>query len=377
MNVVIHKQIDAFEKIVPDWETLKDGFHEITVFQDINWIKSWWVYKGKQSKVIPYIVEIKEGDETIGIIPLYITNKLIFRVLKPIGSDFSDYCLPILSKKYPPNQLLSLALEAVYKDKLSWDYIEWRDVPKDSFFAQFLNNQPLKKSTFISKKEGAVCPYLTLNGDFESLKSKFSQKFLKGILYNERKLKREGELKYNRVMTEQEIEPIMNKFFELHCERWGNTDTPSRFRNKEERDNTMLAAKNLFKSNLLYLAYMSHNNEIVVVHFGMSDGKRNYLYLHSINIKYKKYSPGNLLVYYLILESCKEGYEIVDFLRGDEDYKQKWGTMDKFNENYIIFNRSIKSRVFKSIYHTTSSNRGMINHLKPLAKRLLAKSVEQ
>ena len=143
----------------------------------------------------------------------------------------------------------------------------------------------------ISKKEGAVCPYLTLNGDFESLKTKFSQKFLKGILYSERKLKREGELKYNRVLTELELEPIMNKFFELHCERWENTDTPSRFRHKEERDHAMLSAKSLLKSNLLYLAYISHNNEIVVVHFGMSDGKRNYLYLHSINIKYKKYFP--------------------------------------------------------------------------------------
>ena len=128
------------------------------------------------------------------------------------------------------------------------------------------------------------------------------------------------------------------------------------------------------KSNLLYLAYISHNNEIVVVHFGMSDGKRNYLYLHSINIKYKKYSPGNLMVYYLILESYKEGYEIVDFLRGDEGYKQKWGTMDRFNENYMIFNRSIKSRVFKSIYQIIQSNDFVINHFKPMAKRFSDKT---
>ena len=145
MDVVIHKQIDFFDKIFLDWETLKEEFQEITVFQDFNWIKSWWVYKSKQSKVIPYIVEVKEEDKTIGIILLYISKKFIFRVLKPMGSDLSDYCLPILSKKYSPNQLLSLAFEAIHKDKLSWDFIEWRDVPKDSFFAQFLNNQPLNK----------------------------------------------------------------------------------------------------------------------------------------------------------------------------------------------------------------------------------------
>ena len=85
----------------------------------------------------------------------------------------------------------------------------------------------------------------------------------------------------------------------------------------------------------------------------MSDGKRIYWYLHSINPKYGKYSPGNLLIYNLILEACREGYEIVDFLRGDEDYKYKWGTIDKFNVQYIFFNRSIKSRIIKSIYQTT------------------------
>ena len=177
---------------------------------------------------------------------------------------------------------------------------------------------------------------------------------------------------YTKAMSEEEIEPLMNKFFELHCERWENTDTPSEFRYKGARDHAVLAAKSLFKSNLLHLSYLSSNEEIVVVHFGMSDGKRLYFYLHSINPKYGKHSPGNLLIYNLILEACREGYEIVDFLRGDEEYKQKWGTIDKFNVQYIFFNRSIKSMVIKRGYQFTYSN----SHLKLLAKRFFAKPVE-
>ena len=103
-----------------------------------------------------------------------------------------------------------------------------------------------------------------------------------------------------------------------------------------KEDYARQAAKSLFKSNLLHLSYLSSNDEIVVIHFGMSDGKRIYWYLHSINPKYGKYSPGNLLIYYFILEACREGYEIVDFLRGDEDYKYKWGSKDKFNVQYNI-----------------------------------------
>ena len=69
MDVIIHKQIDAIENIFPNWERLREEFHEVTVFQDINWIKSWWTYKSKQTQITPYIIEIKAGEKTIGILP--------------------------------------------------------------------------------------------------------------------------------------------------------------------------------------------------------------------------------------------------------------------------------------------------------------------
>ena len=68
------------------------------------------------------------------------------------------------------------------------------------------------------------------------------------------------------------------------------------------------------------------------------------------------------------------GYELVDFLRGDEEYKYKWGSIDKFNVQYILFNRSIKSKIYKIIYQTTTTN-GFINYFKPVAKRFLQKTV--
>jgi hypothetical protein len=48
LEVIIHKEIDSLEKVLPKWETLKEGYREITVFQDISWIKSWWYYKSKK-----------------------------------------------------------------------------------------------------------------------------------------------------------------------------------------------------------------------------------------------------------------------------------------------------------------------------------------
>ena len=97
MEVIIHKKVDSFNKIFPEWRLLKEEFHETTIFQDINWIKSWWNYKSSQDDITPYIIEVRKGDKTIGIVPLYttITNYMGmgFRVLKPIGSKIPIiYC---------------------------------------------------------------------------------------------------------------------------------------------------------------------------------------------------------------------------------------------------------------------------------------------
>lgn len=353
LEILIHKQIEVLENIIPKWEDLQGNFREITIFQDISWLKSWWYYKSRTKDITPYIIEIKEKDKTIGIIPLYILPvrfaKMQFRILKPIGSELSDYLIPILSKEYLPDKLIKVALAKINEDESSWDCLEWGGVPEDSALGQVLANEQLLNPKIIKGTREDTCPYLVLNPDVELVKQKFSKKFLKEILYKERKLSREGDFTFSRVTSEQEIEPMMNIFFQLHCERWANTDTPSRFRFSEAREHAIMTAKNLFKSNLLYLASISLNDEAIVIHYGMDDGKRSYLYLHAINIKYSKFSPGSLLAYYLIMEACKSGHEVVDFLKGDEDYKEKWGTEEKYNKKYTIFNHSLRSFLYKSL----------------------------
>ncbi|WP_251549839.1 GNAT family N-acetyltransferase [Neobacillus muris] len=353
MEAIIHRDINCLEKIIPEWDILKNEFYEVTVFQDVGWFKSWWNYKSKKMEITPYIIEIKDQNKTVGVVPFYIFRtrlaKIIFRTLKPIGSELSDYILPIISKNYQTDEILNVAFNKLYRDKSSWDRIEWGDIPEYSFFANFIRKQKQSRSSLIKGERTDVCPYLPLSSDFEELKNKFNKRFLKEILYKERKLNSEGKLVFRRVSKEQEIEPILNKFFDLHCERWSYTDTPSKFRFEEEKEQVLEAAKNLFENNSLYLAYISHDNEIVVVHIGMTDGKRSYLYLHAMNIHYRKYSPGSLLAYYLIQDACKEGYEAVDFLRGDEGYKENWATQERFNVKFDFYNHSLKSMLYKNL----------------------------
>lgn len=374
MEVIIHRKIDVLDKIYPEWNQLKDEFHEITVFQDIRWIKSWWDYKKKKEHISPYILEIRFENKTIGIIPLYRSlvkfASLQFSVLKPIGSLLSDYLVPILSKKYAPKKILTKAFEKLHEDKDSWDFIEWGDIPENSIFDRMLRNQLVKDNFIFDRNRTFICPFLIINKDVTQVIGTFDKKLVKEIRKKTRQLKECGDLIYHKVTNKQDIQPILNKFFEFHCERYKNTNNPSRFRVEEERMYTIQTAEGLYKSNLLHLSYLRLNNEIISVEFAMEDGKNIYLYLTAFNMKYRRYSPGNILLYMLVDEACKQDYKIVDFTRGDESYKQQWGTLDKYNVQYVFYNNTIKSilyRIINSTYNSDDFNK------EPILKQLLTK----
>lgn len=344
------------EKILTKWERLSEGFHEVTVFQDISWLKSWWKHKSSKQTVSPYIVEIVLGNETIGVMAMYCSIRkfanLKFRVLQPIGSVQSDYLIPILSKEHSPQKQIKKAIEKIYEDKQSWDFIDWCDIPEGSTFDRHLANYLEEGSILSKRKRTFICPYLILDKDFENIKNKYDRKLVKEILRKIRRLKRNGELNYHHVTEKKQIEPTLNAFFEFHCDRWKNTSTPSKYEHKKERDHALEAAKSLFNSNHLHLSYLTYNKDIAAVEFALADEQKIYLYLTAFNKEYRKHSVGNILLYKLIANACEQGYQVVDFTRGEESYKEQWGTVETFNVQYQFFHKSFRSSLFRLINNT-------------------------
>src|SRR5699024_870525 len=110
--------------------------------------------------------------------------------------------------------------------------------------------------------------------------------------------------------------------------------------------------KDLFYQGLLYLVYLQLDDHIIAIDFGMDDGEKIYLYIQAFDIACKNYSAGNLLVYYIIRQAQAHQYKMVDFMKGDESYKKDWGAVLSHNTTYLMYNRTLKSRLHNQIYRT-------------------------
>ena len=194
MDVLIHKEITAINKILPNWTKLKEEFFEITIFQDLSWIESWWEYKTKQRKVTPYILEIKDKDMTIGILPLYIhiieLVGISFKILKPMGSESSDYLIPIISKDYSEELILSKGFEEIMKDTESWDYLEWDNIPENSFFDNYLIQNILENYKNSKRMIGDPCSYIQIENEIEKVINNLDKKLVKNRNINLKKKKK-------------------------------------------------------------------------------------------------------------------------------------------------------------------------------------------
>lgn len=347
-TVQIHKTMEFLEESAILWRDLYME-SEATLFQTYDWIINWWqstLEHELKETISPYIVQIKDLEETISLIPMYIQVRKIkgvkFKVLKPMGTGPSDYIVPIISRSKQPDTLLTVFMETIMNDQSSWDWLEWGQLPEGSALDCFLVKGIVPKLSTI-REITDICPFLEIHKSMEEISHKFDELHLKQILSKERKLNKKGTVKYVKVTQREDIIPTLNKLLEFHCKRWENTTTPSIYEQLDQRNTIFRIAESLWVNDLLHLSYLSVNQETIAVSFSMLEGNKFYYYLAAFNQEYKKFSPSALLLYNLIVQANAEGCTIFDFLRGDEGYKYLWGTKERSNIRYLAFNKKLKS----------------------------------
>lgn len=90
------------------------------------------------------------------------------------------------------------------------------------------------------------------------------------------------------------------------------------------------AVHTAFQGGWLQLIFMEIGGEKAAAYLNFDFGNRIWLYNSGINFKFNYYSPGWVLLAYLIQWSIENGREVLDFMRGDETYKYRFGGVDRF-----------------------------------------------
>ncbi len=303
------------------------------IFQQVDFLKEHTKYK--KSKF--YYVTIFFEEKLFMIIPLEIKNFFGIRILQLIGTKEFDYCSPILSnlKNHIDKISFNNLWEKILNSISGYDLILLDKQPEkvrdiDNPFVKYLKN------TYLSKVYLIDLP----NSEAEYLEKFHDKKFLNEFLRTTKKLKKDCDVNF-KILDDDEtsiLSKIVNnkahtlnkkKIKHILDENFLNYFIELKKRNKE-----------LFNISLLEI-----NKEMISANMGFIYKKTFYYYLPTIfSNKYNKFSPGKILIFYLIGWCIKNNIKTFDFGIGDEDYKKYWS-----NKSINIF-RYIEYKSFKGFF---------------------------
>ena len=283
------------------------------VFQQISFIKEYV----KKNKLKFFFIAIYFEERLSILIPLEIKKIFGVKILQYIGSKEFDYCSPIISNL--DNNIDAVKFNETWKNILKsingYDLIFFDKQPEK---IQGCDNPIVKylKNTFLSRVYLIKLP----SSNEEYIEKLSGQKFFNELQRTSRKLQQDNIVNFKILGNEDNLNIrslMVNKANSL------NKKNIKHILNEKFIDYFVELKKR--NQEIFNLSVLEIDKEIIAANLGLVHQNTFYYYMPTIfSEKYKKYSPGKILIYNLIQWCIKNKIKIFDFGLGDEDYKKYW-----------------------------------------------------
>lgn len=325
-------QIDANE-----WNTLLKDSIQDTPFLRYEYQKTWWEHKGggewADAKLI--LVTARENNQLIGIAPLFIATYENESAILLNGSiEISDY-LDVIVRKDDHAKFISGLFDFLVSDltgageprPYDWKKIDWYNLPDDSPTLLALKEEATKRGWSHLEEMYRPTPRIALNGSFDDYLSRIDKKQRHEI---RRKMKRAAEsdldVKFNVIGHDVDIEKELNDFFALMIQ----DPNKAKFLHPAMREQMTSVLHEAYKNNYLWLAFLEIDGVKTAASLNFDYENKLWGYNSGVSSDYRELSTGWVLLSHTIQWCCDNHRYEFDFMRGDEDYKYRFGGVNRF-----------------------------------------------
>lgn len=301
-------------------------------FIGYEYLRGWWQTRGggewTDDSELAILVG-RDASEVIGIAPCFITQHESGRRLMLLGSiEISDFLDLIVSEqKLEP---FSMALMAYIRETLFTQGVEAVD------FYNLLEKSPSVKALSDAARQSGFsvdreclqyCPYIPLPGDWETYLESIDKKQRHEI---RRKMRRaaEGDTKVEMVFANDptRIDQDVEDFIALMAK----DSEKEAFLTEAMRRQFHNMVVEQFAKGIIQLAFLRVDGENAAAYLNFDSLNRIWVYNSGIDPRFREFSPGWVLLGHLLKWANENHREAFDFMRGDEDYKYRFGALNRF-----------------------------------------------
>ena len=320
----------------PAWNTLvEDGISD-SPFLRYEILSQWWKTLGggewKEADLV--LITAAENGNMIGIAPLFKAVYEDREALLLVGSiEISDY-LDLIVRGEDLSRFLSGLIDFLARsgpfEGLPFD---WYNLADSSPTLAALKAESEKRGWTYREEIYRPTPRIALSGDFEVYLSGIEKKQRHEI---RRKLRRavesEAPVHFYIVEDAATLDSEIESFFQL-MEQDSNK---AGFLKPAMREHMSGIMRNAFAQGYLWLAFLTVDGVKAAAAFNFDYKNKLWGYNSGVSHGFMELSPGWVLLSYQLQWACEHGRYEFDFMRGDEEYKYRFGGVNKYVMRAIL-----------------------------------------
>jgi len=330
MQFTIHHTFPELETISAAWNDLLARSITNVPFLRPEYLFPWWLTRGggewPESAELALVTAEREG-KLAGIAPLFFTdNREGEPSLLLLGSiEISDY-LDLIVQPEDLAAFLPGLLDFLATVPTGWKTLDWHNLLETSPSLPLLQAEAGRRGWSFAVEKTYHAPSIPLAGDFETYLAGIDKKQRHEIRRKVRRAEEMGGVGWYIVEDKAALDGELDAFLDLMA----SEPEKAAFLNGKMRSQMHAAIQAAFKAGWLQLAFLTIDGRKAAGYLNFDYLNRIWVYNSGLDRRFMEYSPGWVLLAYLLRWANENKRSEFDFMRGEEDYKYRFGGVDKF-----------------------------------------------
>jgi len=332
MQLDVIRTIEEFDALKEEWNALLACSASAVPFLRHEYLAAWWRTLGggewKSGELYVVIARLPDGKLS-GVAPLFFTRaKENEPALMLLGSiEISDY-LDVVICPQGTNAFIEALFEQLDGPTAPpWKTLDLYNLLESSPTLPVLEAAARQYGWQYRQERLQHCPYILLPEDWDTYLASLDKKQRHEI---RRKMRRaesnDDPLRWYIVTDEASLDENIEAFLGL----MEQDPEKKAFLSQAMRSHMRLTMQAAFQGGWLQLAFLEVGGVKAAAYLSFDDGGHLWVYNSGLNFDYSEISPGWVLLGYLLQWAIENKRLAFDFMRGDEEYKYRFGALDRF-----------------------------------------------
>lgn len=326
VSPIAHVEIVAdLGEAEPVWRAFEEPGHLSTPYQRFDMLSPWQRLVGRNEGARPFIVIARDAEhKPLALLPLSVRQSHGVRTACFMGGKHTTFNMGLWNAEFAAKATIT-DLDALFAPL------------REHVDVLSLTRQPRRwhdqQNPFaLLQQQSAIngCPLLVMEPGGPPA-SRISHSFRRRLKSKEKKLQALAGYRYHLASTDADITRLLDWFFHIKPARMAEQKLPNVFADQGVEQFIRSACRSpRGEGRVIDIHALECDEEVIAIFAGVADGQRFSMMFNTYTLsEHARYSPGLILMRYIIDRYGERGYRSLDLGIGTDGYKRMFCKNDE------------------------------------------------